>query len=190
MRYILSIAALALIAAAPLPAAAQNNTGTTTGYQQQYMVPMYLAPNTAAYGTQNGTTPVYNNAGQPLPLNQMVAGRDAPSYNYNNNAYTGFNANPLSNITSVGSLTPQQSQMMAAQRDAQAAAYQNEYIAQLQRNMAPPADATGSSAYQGSAFNQLYTGNQQQRPPTKRRVSYNQRNNPLATPPRLFNPDQ
>jgi len=195
MRYRLFPALLGFAVCAALPAAAQDNTQTNWQQQQQpvYAVPMYLSPNgSQQYNTQGGV-PVYNNNAQPLPVEQLIAGKNAPSYNYNNNAYTGFGgSNPLSNVTSIGSLTPQQEAMVRAQRDAQAAAYQRDYLAGLgQQGTTPVPTSTGSSGYQGEAFSQLYNGigQEQQQAPVRRRVVYREKNNPLTTPPRLFSID-
>ncbi len=191
-RTILSFAVLGAVLSSPVMA---QTSGTST--QPSYMVPMYVSPNgTQAYGSQGGAVPMYNPNAQPMPMRQMIAGKNAPSYNYNNQAYTGYNSSgsPLSNVTSMGSLSPQQMQYVQQQQTAQALAYQNEYLASLQQDQgqAQPVQqqaASNSSKYQGKAFSGLYNSNQQKKP-SKRKVIYKEMNNPLQTPPRLFNPDQ
>lgn len=193
---ILAIAASGALGFAPNVMA--QNTGTN-----YYGAPVYNTGTGTTYYTNapnGGGAPIYNNGTnvQPFPMQQMIAGRDAPSYNFNGNqAYTGFgaNSNPMSGVTSIGSLTPQQDAYLRAQQQSQNSGnvgqfgnntYQQQYYQQQD----------GSSAYQGSAFSGLYNNNSPfgttptAGTPTQKRVVYKERNNPLVDPPRLFNPDQ
>ncbi len=167
------------------PAQAQtNNTlyNTTTGYNNY----------SSAYGTSPTGIPLYNGNAQPLPMQQMIAGRNAPSYNYGgSNAYTGAG-------TTSGILSAADAEAIRQQRDMLAQQYQQQYMASLQ---------------QGNPNGQYYQQGQQQQPygqmtqinpltgqpyaygqqPQKRvvqRVIYKERNNLSPTPQRLFNPDQ
>ncbi|PZO80894.1 MAG: hypothetical protein DI626_11140 [Micavibrio aeruginosavorus] len=194
---ILAIAATGALGFAG-PSMAQN-----TNY---YGVPNYNTGTGTTYYTpsQNGGgAPVYNNGAnvQPFPMQQMIAGRNAPSYNFNNGnqAYTGFgtNSNPMSGVTSIGSLTPQQDAYLRAQQQSQNSGsfgqfgnntYQQQYYQQ---------QPNGNAQNQGGAFSGFY--NNGNSPfgttptagvPTQKRVVYKERNNPLVDPPRLFNPDQ
>lgn len=176
-----------LVLASSLPAMAQGTPiyNTNTGGGTPY------------YAAQNGYNPVYNNGTNvsPIPLQQMIAGKNAPSYTIGgNNAYRNFgNNNPMSGVTSIGSLSPEQANYLRAQ---QARADQL-YAQQQQQSQYGQQQNSYSSAYQGGAFSQLYTNNNSpfgnkadSDIPTKRRVVYKEANNPLVEPPRLFNPDQ
>jgi hypothetical protein len=198
MRLKLSVAVLGLLMAGSLPALAQTNA-------QQQQPNAYYAPSAPVYNTgnsvpyysqQNGTTPIYNNNPNTptLPMNQMIAGKNAPSYNYNANQAYSFNDPTSLAGASLGSLSPEQANMVRAQRDANAQAYQQAYQQQLQdqQNQQQQMQQSGASQYQGGQFAQLYanaTGQQQKPVSTKKRVIYKEMNNPLVAPPRLFNTD-
>jgi len=196
MRLFVSLAVLGLVSAT-VPAMAQQTT-TTTQPQAMYGVPMYNSTGNSYYqGTPSGA-PVYNNGGaRPLPLNQIVAGKNAPSYNYNqNNAYTGFGAsgNPLAGAD-YGNLTSEQSRYIDQQREYRAQQEQQAYMQSMQQvqqqqqtwQQQPQQGAVGYMQGLNQGYNPFA---QPEEKPKQRRVVYNERNNPLATPPRLFNPDQ
>ena len=83
MRLFVSLAVLGLACAA-MPAMAQQTT--TTSPQVVYAVPMYNASPNSYYQPGVGGSPVYNNgSAQPYAMNQMIAGKNAPSYNFNRN---------------------------------------------------------------------------------------------------------
>ncbi len=192
---------LAIAAAGALSFSAQSMAQNTN----YYGAPNYNTGTGTTYYTNapnGGGAPIYNNGTnvQPLPMQQMIAGRNAPSYNFNNGnqAYTGFgaNSNPMSGVTSIGSLTPQQDAYLRAQQQSQNAGsfgqfgnntYQQQYYQQQQQ--------AGNTAYQNNGFSG-FTGNNPfgttptAGVPTQKRVVYKERNNPLVDPPRLFNPDQ
>lgn len=151
---------------------------TTTTQQPSY----YVVP--AGNATSSGS--LFNQNAQPLPLQQMIAGQNAPSYNYGTTtqAYTGSSGRN----TSIGVMSPEQARSLNRQREANALAYQNEYLASLGQAAMGQQQPTSSSAYQGSAFSNLYAG-EKKKVPTKRRVVNKSMNDPLATPPRLFNLD-
>jgi uncharacterized iron-regulated membrane protein len=173
-----------------------QQTMQTNSPNAYYAAPLYNAPMQTPYyaPSQAGGVPTYNNLAQPVPVEQLIAGKNAPSYNFNTGtqAYTGFGNNPLSNITSIGSLTPEQSRYMQAQADAAAAQRQNEYMASLQQqpNAQQQGIASALPTQFSSGFNNPF-GTQPEKPvKVTRRVVYRERNDPLVTPPRLFNPDQ
>jgi|GEM_PF-6011501 len=192
MRLFVTVAILGLMAGTPAMAQTMTtNTGTPTG-PVIYSVPMYngVSGATQYQGGVNGTAPIYNNAtAQPLPLNQMAAGKNAPSYNYNNTRpYTGFmGGDPMSGMD-YGNLTSEQRRMIDQQAAARAAQEQA-YFTNMQRQQMQQ-QGQMNPYLQGAS--QLYNsyGQPEQQKPKQRRVVYNERNNPLVTPPRLFNPDQ
>ncbi|PZQ45263.1 MAG: hypothetical protein DI551_07920 [Micavibrio aeruginosavorus] len=171
---------------------AQNNTGYTgytyTGTGTGY-APIYNGQTRSSSTTGNT---VYNSGNvKTLPMQQMIAGKNAPSYNYNQNVNPyGFGAGTTSG--SIGVMTPEQASMQRAQRDAQAQAYQQQYLQSLQQQrmqqngMVP----TGLEGYQNGQYGgQQYYGNNmyQQQAPKKKKVIYKQMNNPLTEPSKLFN---
>jgi hypothetical protein len=191
MRLFVSVAILGLVFS--MPAMAQNtntNTGTPSG-PVVYAVPMYNGVNGATQyqGGVNGA-PIYNNASQqPLPLNQMAAGKNAPSYNYNNTQpYTGFMGGDPMAGADMANLTPEQRRMIDQQAAARAVQEQA-YLANMQRQQAQQQAQTNPYMQGANQMYNNYTQPEQQKP-KQRRVVYNERNNPLVTPPRLFNPDQ
>ncbi len=209
MRPFVSLAVLGIIASASVPAAAQQQTATTpgsgyattqSGYTQS--APVYTAPiyNSASnnYYQPNATgTPFYNNSpsARPLALNQMVAGKDAPSYNYNRNqSYNGY-GDPLANMD-MSAMTPEQARLVRAQRNARAQQAQAGYLAslqaqkqqQLQMQQQPGALTNPYLQGAGQMYNQFAEPEPEK--PKQRRVVYKEMNNPLVTPPRLFDPDQ
>lgn len=198
MRLGLSLAVLGiLLGGAATPALAQNQQqqqGYAYSGNYDYNVPVYNG--NSNYSAQTGGNPYFNSGSnlQMLNMQAMVAGKNAPSYNYggsDSQPYTmgGFGNRP-------GGLSPQEAQAIRAQRDQKAAMYQQQYLESLrQQNMNNPYANVGNqpmagSQYQGSQFSQLYAENNQPKKPVKRKVLYNQMNNPLVEPPRLFNPDQ
>lgn len=142
----------------------------------------YYAYDASAYET--GPMPVYNQGATPIPLTQMVAGQNAPSYNYNQTAVQPYSFGASTSTTSgqyyapQGTLTPQQEAALQAQI--------------LQQQYMPQSD-TNNLAAQLAQLNQGPFGTQADDQPTKRtvkRVVRNALNDPLKPPPRLFNPDQ
>ncbi len=159
--------------------------------QTQY-IPLYNAtPSSQTYyaPTNNGSVPVYNNAANTpsLPLEQMVAGKNAPSYNYNQTTqpYT-FGAG----TSGPNAFTAEQEAQVQAQYQAQLQA-QQQYINSLyQQNPAggQPGAAAVANGLTGGIFGT--TPSDQAAAPKQRRLVYRERNNPLSAPPLLFNPDQ
>lgn len=166
----------------------------------------------------SGGVPIYNNGtnAQPFPMEQVVAGRNAPSYDYNP-------VKPYGVDTGAGnSLTSDQIEMLRAQRNAAAQNFEAQYLASLQQQrmgqfgqvpqmgqlgQAGPIGQLGggqlgqlgqlgmnaASQLPGNPFGQLYGGmteNGEKQAPRKRKVVYKEKNNPLIIPPRLFDPDQ
>jgi len=202
MRLKLSLAVLGLLMAGTAPSLAQNPQ-TQQGY---YPVQPIYNTNTAVpyFQSQNGASPNYNNGtnAPAFPMQQMIAGKNAPSYNYNTTGgpqpYNNFgNNNPANGPTPMDQI-----QGGSYQRDLAGLAYQQQYMqdyqkmlaqqqSQLQQQQQQPQNAP--SAYQGNAFSQLYAnaaGPDKPAAPKKQRVVYKERNNPLIVPPRLFNPDE
>ena len=203
MRYILSLAVLGMVAGAGAPAFAQ---------QQQAQQPSYTYQ-----GQQQNTNPVFNNLGtyrgdvnnsqfynsganlQMLPMQQMIAGQNAPSYAFGNRqqkqqAGLYNNGGGFLDGGAIGGISPDQANAIRAQRNANAAAYQQQYFESVNQReaqqYAQQQQGMTGSQYQGSQFNQLYTDNQQPKAAVKKKVIYNELNNPLKEPPRLFNPDR
>jgi len=164
--------------------------GSTAAMAQTYYqtngTPIFV-PMTGAQGyttTQTGAVPFYNNNTQPLPMDQLVAGKNAPSYNFGGTQpYNSFGG---SMTNSNGVLTPEAVAQLRAQRDAQAQQYEQQFLQSGQAN-----NQQGTLGAVQNAYNS-FTGQQQQQParPVKRQLVYRQQDNPLAAPPRLFNPDQ
>lgn len=147
--------------------------------------PLYV-PMTSqqAYGaTQSGGAPVYNNQGQPLPMDQLIAGKNAPSYNYN--APKPYNLNPTTYGNGV--MSAEQVEQARAARNARAQQYAQEYMQQANESQ------FGQQAQQsiGGAANAYgnYTGQQQPQKPKKKRLITREQDQILQTPPRLFNID-
>lgn len=190
MRLFVSLATLGMAFAMPA-AMAQQTTTTTTQPQVVYAVPMYNAsPNNYYQNGVGNTAPVYNNANaQPYAMNQMVAGKNAPSYNYSKtNAYTGFTntGDPLVGAD-FANLTPEQSRYIEQQRQFRLQQEQQAYLQQQgQFQQQPQQQAAGYM----QGLNQGYNPFVEPEKPKQRRVVYKERNNPLVTPPRLFNPEQ
>lgn len=156
--------------------------------------PLYVPQSggTAYYPGASGS-PVYNNAAQPFAMDQMVAGQNAPSYNYNNQAKP-YNLAPTS--YNNGTLTGDQIQQMRADRDSRAQQYQSEYLQRLaDRDAALGAQGvqgTVQGAVQGAQgyYNNMMPGQQPPAKAKKKRLVYRQDSGLTNTPPRLFNPDQ
>jgi hypothetical protein len=200
MRYILSLAVLGLAVGAGAPAFAQQQQGQQPSYvyqgqQQQNNNPVFN--NLGTYRENINNNPYYNSGAnlQMLPMQQMVAGKNGPSYAFGNRQEQqqnslygdgGFGGG-------VGGISPQQANALRAQRNANAAAYQQQYFNSVNQReaqqYAQQQQGMTGSQYQGAQFNQLYTDNQQPKP-VKKKVIYNELNNPLKEPPRLFNPDR
>lgn len=181
MRLKLSVAVVGFLLAGGVCAHAQ---APQTSYYSN-------ATNPAYGGQQPAPVPFYNNGAnaQPFSMEQMIAGKNAPSYNYGNNgAQQPYGFNNGANMDMSGSLSPAQVEMLRAQRNAAAQNFEAQYLANMQQQMG----ANGASQYQGNAFSQLYNkATEDDEPaPKKRRVVYKEKNNPLITPPRLFDPDQ
>lgn len=204
MRLIVSLVVLGLAVSASAPAMAQQTTTTTSGYgymqpngfvpqQPVYTSPVYNQTSNSYYQPNKTGTPVYNNSSsaRPLPLQQMVAGKNAPSYSYGGNqAYSQYGSDPLANMD-IASMSPEQARLVRAQRNARAQQAQADYLASLQGQQPPGGMVTNNSSYaqtSGQIYNQLVAPEKEK--PKQRRVVYNEKNNPLVTPPRLFNPDQ
>lgn len=178
---------LAICAAPAFAQQQQQNTNYAPLYNTNSNSPVY-------YSSNNGTVPIYNNANNtPVrPMEQMIAGKNAPSYDFNKsktqpylfgtnqnaNAYTGYGVDP--------NLQLQQNQYN----------YQDPYAQQMAQQTGaynygagmPNNSLVDLSKLQGGPFGTQTQDNPQR--PTKRRVVYKERNNPLVEPPRLFNPDQ
>lgn len=188
MRLFASFVVLGIMTAAA-PAWAQNNTTTQTYTPRTNYVPMYNNGGNAYYNNA-GNVPVYNNTASPLPMEQLVAGKNAPSYTSPGTAYTGFSgytSDPMQNMN-ASAMTPEQSRYISAQREAMQAEYMTN-LQRLQEDLNRQALATQQQKTYGGQYNQ-YGGQVQQTAPVQRRVVYKEKNNPLVTPPRLFNPDR
>lgn len=162
--------------------------GGVQAYAQTYPANSpYYTNNAAAYDME--PAPVYNQGAAPIPLNQLVAGQNAPSYNYNNTAVQPYNFGSTTSPSGQyyvpqGTLTPQQEAALQAQ-----ILQQQQYA---QQYGAPQNDANNLAA-QLAQLNQGPFGTNADEQPTKRtvkRVVRNALNDPLKPPPRLFNPDQ
>jgi hypothetical protein len=172
---------------------AQNSFSPTTTIQPYAAPQLYVAP-----GGVPTASPYFNTQAQPLPMEQMVAGRNAPSYDFNGsaNTFTGFGSGTgNTGYVSGGIMTPEQAQLFNRQREAAALAAQNEYLASLQQQSQMQQQQQPQAApmmmQQTQNFAAPFLGGQgQAAAPMRRRVLYREMNNPLATPPRLFNPDQ
>jgi len=208
MRFGLSVAVVALMLASGLPAHAQQNQQQTSYVYggTANTAPVYNS-NVGSVSSGTGTTSIYNSGSalQMLPMQRMIAGQNAPSYTYGNQRqgtqpYTNYSMGTL-DPNAIGSLTADQARMIREQRNAQANAYQQQYMEQLrQRDLNNPylnptspelqqmqQQLAGASQYQGGQFAPLYANSGQQKPTVKRKVIYNELNNPLVDPPRLFN---
>lgn len=184
MRLTLSSMVFGIAVCGILPVAAKAQSQST-------YVPLYNATGTPYYSaTQSGGVPVYNNNPNApiLPMEQMVAGKNAPSYNYNqtSQAYT-FGTTTGANGTSQAALTPQQQAEMEAQYQAQLQA-QQAYLNSIAQQQA----GNGNGLLTGGPFGTTPVGDEDAsgQAPKQRRVIYREVNSPLAAPPRLFNPDQ
>lgn len=211
MRFGMSAAVLAFVLAYGPPAHAQQQQQQSSyvyGGGNTNSVPLYNGVAGSAVRQNAGTASIYNSGTslQMLPMQQMTSGQPASSYTYNHqrqNAqpYTNYNTGPMVlNPNAMGSLSADQARMIREQRNAQANAYQEQYLEQLrQRDMNNPylntpqqqqqmqQLANGASPYQGVQFSQLYADSGQRKPVAKPKVLYNELNNPLVEPPRLFN---
>lgn len=200
MRYILSLAVLGLAVSAGVPAFAQQQQQQPSyTYQSQQQNTNPIFNNLGTYRDNINNNPYYNSGAnlQMLPMQQMIAGKNAPSYAFGNRQQQQ-QANLYNNgggflDGAMGGISPEQANAIRAQRNANAAAYQQQYFESVNQReaqqYAQQQQGMAGSQYQGSQFNQLYTDNQQPRP-VKKKVIYNELNNPLKEPPRLFNPDR
>lgn len=171
MRFVLSVTVAICALMVPCGGVMAQTQATTTSGSPYY-----------------GAVPAYNTNAVPVPLTQMVAGQNAPSYNYNQaSANTvqpyNFNAGPTGQYYQPqGTLTPEQEAMLEAQM--------------IQQSMMQQPMAQNGNNYLQAQLSQLTQGpfaNQSSDVPTKRtvkRVVRNGLNDPLKAPPRLFNPDQ
>lgn len=210
MRFGLSVAVLSLVLVSGLPAQAQQQQQQQSSYVygggSTNSGPVYNSTVGSAARQTTGNVSIYNsgNALQMLPMQQMAAGQNAPSYTYghqkqNAQPYTNYNSGPMAlNPNAIGSLSADQARMIREQRNMQANAYQEQYMEQLrQRDLNNPylnqpqqqqlQAMNGASQYQGAQFSQLYANSGQPKPVVKPKVLYNELNNPLVEPPRLFN---
>lgn len=189
MRLKLPLFVLGLAAFASAPAMAQNNASTTPYYNTTSTTPTYYAT------TPTGAVPVYNNLNTTpiMPMDQMVAGKNAPSYNYNNP--TGVQ--PYNFGTGAGNVSGQAA--MSAEQQAQM--YQQQLLNQQQQQQYANGQTgpMGVSTTQGSLQNLTQFANSPfgtntqgtaAAVPKQRKVIYKELNNPLKEPARLFNPDQ
>lgn len=165
--------------------------------QQQQQGSVVYVPMTGVQGYQpnsNGAVPFYNNAAGPLPMDQLVAGKNAPSYSYRGQTRP-YNLAPSN--TGNDTMTQDQFLQMRSDRDKRAQQYENEYLQRLADRDA----AAGGYGQQAAASAQNYYSNAQtqynnvmnpqaNQPKKKKRLVYRQDANPLNAPPRLFNPDQ
>jgi hypothetical protein len=175
----LMVAGAALIAA--LPAQAQNTYQAVTpsgGY-------VYSGNN------NNNAAPIYNSGAQPLPMQQMIKGHNAPSYNFNGN-----NARPYNNFGTMnsksGPMTVEEADRQRAMRDQQALEYERKLVSQVNaQNAQGGQNAQQGLGQYGQQLYQALPGAQQpQQLARQKRVIKREQDNPLNAPPRLFNPDQ
>lgn len=200
MRFGLALMVLGLVAGiSALPAFAQQQQQQQQLYQYNggYTNPtLYNSPGNYTQQSDGGS--IYNSGAnlQMLPMQQMTAGKNAPSYTYGGQKNASmYNYGSMSGLdpNAAGALSPDQARAIRAQRDAQAQTYQQQYMQTLQQQQNPYAQQaqqmmSAGSQYQGSSFGALYADSDQQKP-TKKKVIYKQLNNPLVEPPRLFNID-
>ncbi len=160
---------------------------------QQYQTtngPVVYVPSTSGqeyYATGN-SVPFYNNTAQPLSMDQLVAGKNAPSYNYNTTKPYNLAPNNFGN-GGQGPLTGDQIQQMRAARDARAQQYEAEYMQRL-ADQNVPVEGMAATAQNAREYYNGLTQPEPQAKPKKKRLVYRQDANPLQAPPRLFNPDQ
>lgn len=149
---------------------------------------LYLSPGMQDYYATGANVPVYNNAAQPLPMEQLIAGKNAPSYNYNAPVQPynlgGTTAGGSTNMSGAP-LSPAQVAQMRANRNAQAQQYEQQYLQQAQQQIS---GVSAPEGYMGNPYSAAY--GQQQIRPTKKRLLYKERDDLMPVPPRLFNPDQ
>lgn len=182
--HVLGVAGLVL-SGFSVPAMAQQS-----GKSGSYLyVPSTGATGYAPRGA-SGAVPFYNNTAQPLPMDQLVAGKNAPSYNYRNQVQP-YNLGPQRG--GEGTMTAEQFEQMRSSRDQRAQQYENEYLQRLADRDA--ALNTGNQQAGGAGQGTYASGTQaynnvQPAPKKKKRLVYREDANPLAAPPRLFNPDQ
>jgi hypothetical protein len=168
-----------------LPAHAQNYQGTTT-YVPMYNTttatgtPSYYAPSTT------GAIPVYNNLSStpPQPVQQYVAGKNAPSY-----------PNPNTQVQPYNFQNPNSLYGNQTEAEHQATIYQQQLLAQGLQQQQQQQAAYGQQPYTNAYNNYGLTGGPfgntpDSQLPKRRRVLYKELNNPLKEPTRLFNPDQ
>lgn len=164
--------------------------------QQQTTGPVVYVPQSGyvGYAPTNNGVPFYNNTANPLPMDQLVAGKNAPSYNYKGTK--PYNLAP-GNYGSGDTMTEDQFYQSRADRDTRAQQYQNEYLQRLAERDA----AAGGYGQQAAASAQNSYSNVQTRynnivnpqanqPKKKKRLVYRKDADPLMAPPRLFDPDQ
>lgn len=192
MRFLLSLAVLGVALSAGVPAFAQGMEQQQPGYS--YGGNYGNAPMYNGGGNQGSTagTPLYNSGANlqmlPLPSQNAVAGKNAPSYSYNHSAANqpSYSNQQLNGGGAVGGLSPEQARGLNMQRQAAAQAYQQQYLANRQQQGASP-NNNNASQYQGAQFNQLYNANQDAKPAVKKKYVYKKPASPLTAPPPLFN---
>jgi hypothetical protein len=195
MRLKLSAVLFGLALSAAIPAMAQTTTQTTNAPYAPYAPVYNTAGNAPVYysATPNGAIPVYNNTNSTptLPMQQMIAGKNAPSYQFNQQQPYG--AGGTNWYTGSGAMSPQheaQARAQMQQQQAAANAQQQAYMNSLQQQQ--NAQNISQNGFPDlSVLNKgPFAGSQQPQVPTRRRVIGKEMNNPLKEPPRLFNPDQ
>lgn len=197
----LFIALLSAALCAPVMAKAQ------TGYYSYAPVYNTTSAGQNYYTTDSsGAAPVYNNSNMtpPISVQQYIAGKNAPSYNFNNNPnqiqpYNGFGTQgPAPGTPAYVQMQNQQfrqtyQQQLELQQQQQTA---GDYV---QRQ--PPLPGTvpgtgynpsnvGTNTYLSGLSGGPFGTAPQQQVPKKRRVIYKQLNDPLKEPARLFDPNQ
>lgn len=136
-------------------------------------------------GNQNTASPIYNTNSQPLPMQQMIKGKNSPSYNFKGSSQP-YNFGTRDDKS--GPMTVEEADRIRAMRDAQAAEYEKNLVARINAQNAAPNGQAGTNGY--GDLRQFLPGAQQPQPQRKKRLVYREDADPLRIPPRLFNPDQ
>jgi hypothetical protein len=149
------------------------------------------ASHSFAQSESEGLT-LYNQNAQPLSIQQAVAGKNAPSYDYSRSAATQ-NYNPYGSGPSSGSYVPQGTLTPEQQRDLQEQYLEQQAFYQQMGQQQGIGTQQGGGTFEEQLAKLTGKSNAEDEKPKDRkvkRVVRNALNNPLATPPRLFNPDQ